>query len=75
MTGLGQRWQFDEFEARAVEAALAGRRDNVTSIDSQTAEILLYGKFENPMLGLIGLHALMLSGPQTTNSRTRSSAT
>lgn len=63
MTDLGRRWRFDEFEVRAAEAALAGLRDGVTSIDRQTAEILLYGKFENPMLGIIGLHALMLSGP------------
>ena len=63
MTSLDRRWQFDEFEVRAAEAALAGLRDGVTSIDRQTAEILLHGKFDNPMLGIIGLHALMLSGP------------
>jgi hypothetical protein len=63
MNALGHTWRFDEFEVRAAEAALAGLRDGVTSIDRQTAEILLHGKFENPMLGIIGLHALMLSGP------------
>ena len=62
MTPLSRRWQFDEYETRALEAALAGLRDGVASIDDRTAQSLLWGKFQNPMLGIVGLHCLMLAG-------------
>ena len=62
MTRLGDEWRFDDTEARAAEAALAGLRDGASSIGPDTAQLLLYGKFHNPMLGIIGLHTLLVGG-------------
>ena len=61
MTRLSQPWYPNDEEAGAVEAALAGLRDGVYSIDNRTTFRLLYSKFHNPMIGIIGLHALVLS--------------
>ncbi|WAJ34399.1 hypothetical protein OUO20_05545 [Arthrobacter sp. FX8] len=62
MTDLGSMWHPDDIEAAATEAALAGLRDGTDSIDRFTTEMLLYGKFRNPILGVLGLHTLMM-GP------------
>jgi len=60
---LGQPFQASDIETRAVDLALLGLQNGISSI-SQTLpradqRNLLDGKFLNPMLGLIGAHWLL----------------
>ncbi len=45
---------------RAAELALAGLRDGRAVLSADDLTRLLNGKFQNPMLGIIGAHALLL---------------
>jgi hypothetical protein len=62
MGPLGARWQGYEPWALAAEAALAGLRDGVPSVPADLINFLLNSKFENPMLGILGMHALLVAG-------------
>ena len=52
----------------AVEMALNGLQSNVLELPKKIERALLVGKFENPMLGLLGAHYL-LSHPDGSKSR------
>ncbi len=49
----------DDRIARIVDAALARLQSGRGTLPLDEADVLLYGKFDNPMLGLVGLHALL----------------
>jgi hypothetical protein len=56
----GQGFNPDDRTAQAVDAGLAGLQSGVNVLPREQREALLYGKFDNPMLGLIGAHLLLL---------------
>ncbi|MCG5501534.1 hypothetical protein [Ectothiorhodospira lacustris] len=56
----GQGFDPDDRAAQAVDAGLAGLRDGVDLLPRTERDMLLMGKFDNPMLGLIGAHLLLL---------------
>jgi len=58
----------DDRVDQAVDAGLAGLQNPTSTLDSETLDMLLYGKFSNPMLGLVGAHAL-LRGEKVATSR------
>jgi hypothetical protein len=49
----------DDREAQAVDSALAGLQNGTNTLLAEQRQLLLYGKFDNPMLGLIGAHVLL----------------
>jgi hypothetical protein len=51
----------DDRVAQAVDAALAGLQNGTDLLLPEQRRMLLYGKFVNPMLGLVGAHALFRS--------------
>lgn len=63
MTRLTVPWLPRDQETLAVEAALAGLREGVASVAPDLMKFLLWGKYQNPMLGILGLHALLLGPP------------
>jgi hypothetical protein len=60
MAHLGQGYHPDDRVAQAIDAGLAGLRGGIDLLPRETRQMLLSGKFENPMLGLIGAHLLLL---------------
>ena len=46
--------------AQAVDAALSGLQQGEDYLPREAMSMLLHGKFENPMLGLLGAHLLLL---------------
>jgi Animal haem peroxidase len=52
----------DDRMAQAVDAALAGLQNGTDVLPRSQRQLLLYAKFRNPMLGLVGAHALLQSG-------------
>jgi hypothetical protein len=55
---LGHGFHPDDRVAQAVDSALAGLQNGTDLLLSEERQMLLYGKFENPMLGLVGAHTL-----------------
>jgi hypothetical protein len=53
-------YPWDEYGGAAYELALWGLRDGRTVLPPDFLDVLLYGKFENPMFGILGAHALLL---------------
>jgi hypothetical protein len=61
MTGLGTAWSpFERDVGQALELALWGLREGRAVLPSDFARLLVDSKFENPMLGIIGAHSLLL---------------
>jgi hypothetical protein len=58
----------DNRVAQAVDAALSGLQNGTHTIAFSERQMLLMGKFENPMLGLIGTHLLFRSADATRNA-------
>ena len=44
---------------QAVDSALAGLQNGTNTLPPEERQMLLYGKFDNPMLGLVGAHVLL----------------
>ena len=44
---------------QAVDSALAGLQNGKNTLLPEERQMLLYGKFDNPMLGLVGAHVLL----------------
>lgn len=55
-------WEMSERAALASEVVLAGLRRGEALVGNETMDLLLHSKFGNPMLGILGAHAL-LSAP------------
>jgi hypothetical protein len=51
-----------QHEARIAELALGGLQRRKNLLSGRDLNILLFGKFENPWLGIIGAHCVMLDG-------------
>lgn len=49
----------DDRVAQAVDSALAGLQNGTNTLLAEERQLLLYGKFDNPMLGLVGAHVLL----------------
>ncbi len=62
MTRLHEAWTpWEDTQANlALEAALWGLRDGRSVVSTALVELLLHAKHDNPMLGIVGLHALLL---------------
>lgn len=64
MTELGRGWPDKDLEShevnRALEIALAGLREARSVLPPDKLLSLLEAKFRNPMLGIVGAHALLL---------------
>lgn len=64
MIRLGQPWPFEDAEIhgvnRAAELAIAALRDGRSLLGKEALLDLLHRKFENPFLGIVGAHALLL---------------
>jgi hypothetical protein len=56
----GSGFHPDDRVAQAIDAGLSGLRSGMNLLPPEERQMLLYGKFENPMLGLIGAHLLLL---------------
>ena len=58
---LMSRAGFQPFDRlpQAVDSALAGLQNGTNTLLRDERQMLLYGKFDNPMLGLIGAHVLL----------------
>jgi hypothetical protein len=60
---LGQPFQAKDIETRAIDLALLGLQNGISSVSQTLPRAdqidLLNGKFQNPMLGLIGAHWLL----------------
>ena len=63
MTGISAPWKpaFALASAQASELALAGLREHRAILPSNLLQLLLEGKFTDPMLGVVGAHSLLLS--------------
>jgi hypothetical protein len=59
MVKVGSYWNPDEEQAFASEAVLAGLRDGAVAVDDAQLRDLLHAKFVNPMLGVLGGHAVV----------------
>jgi hypothetical protein len=59
MVKIGSFWKPDEEQAFAAEAILAGLRDGDVAVDDAQLRDLLHAKFVNPMLGVLGGHAVV----------------
>ena len=59
MDHWGKGFDPDDRIADAVDMALGGLQSGTHSLPTQALNILLMGKFENPMLGLLGAHYLL----------------
>jgi hypothetical protein len=60
LAARGKGFHPDDRTAQVVDAALKGLQSGIDVLPSDEREMLLYGKFENPLLGLIGAHLLLL---------------
>jgi hypothetical protein len=49
----------DDRVAQAVDSALAGLQNGTDTLLAEDRRLLLYGKFDNPMMGLVGAHVLL----------------
>jgi hypothetical protein len=56
---MGHGFDPDDRVAQAVDAALAGLQNRTDLLLREQRRLLLYGKFDNPMLGLVGAHVLL----------------
>lgn len=56
----GKGFHPDDRTAQVVDAALRGLQSGIDVLPPDDSELLLHGKFENPLLGLIGAHLLLL---------------
>ena len=56
---MGHGFRPDDRVAQAVDAALTGLQNGTDLLRADERQMLLYGKFDNPMLGLVGAHALL----------------
>ena len=61
MCSLTSSWEYGGRLHLVLEAALAGLAEGRLDISDADLGDLLYGKFLDPMLGIIGAHALLLS--------------
>ena len=61
MSELTVSWAYGGRSHLVLEAALAGLAEGRLDISDDDLNELLYGKFLDPMLGIIGAHALLLS--------------
>ena len=55
---MGHGFRPDDRIAQAVDAALTGLQNGADLLLPDERQMLLYAKFDNPMLGLVGAHAL-----------------
>jgi hypothetical protein len=55
-------------ETTACDLALNGLQNHQDLLDKKTLDILLHGKFNNPMLGLVGAHILLQRPPTNTGN-------
>jgi hypothetical protein len=55
---MGDGFRPDDRVAQAVDAALTGLQNRTDLLQPDQRQLLLDGKFENPMLGLVGAHLL-----------------
>ena len=62
MTRPGMGFQQDSRDLRLADMARLGLAGGRKVIRQSELESLLYGKFENPMLGIYGLHLLLMRG-------------
>ena len=62
MAPLHEAWTpWEDTQANlALEAALWGLRDGRSVVSTALVDLLLHSKHDNPMLGIVGLHALLL---------------
>lgn len=62
MARLHEPWapREDTKASHALEAALWGLRDGRSVVSNALVDLLLHSKHDNPMLGIVGLHALLL---------------
>lgn len=60
LAARGKGFHPDDRTAQVVDAALRGLQSGINLLPREDAELLLHGKFENPLLGLIGAHLLLL---------------
>lgn len=59
MSSNANGFQPRDEEALAVDAALIGLQNNADLLSDDALDLLLKGKFHNPMLGLVGAHVLI----------------
>lgn len=58
---LGHGFDPNDRVSKAVDSALSGLQNGVDLLLPNERRMLLHGKFANPMLGLVGAHAMFLS--------------
>ncbi|WP_141747260.1 hypothetical protein [Streptomyces agglomeratus] len=73
MVPLKQPWSPEDAATLAVEAALTGLREGPPSIPPDLAGLLL-GSLDNPMLGILCLHTLLLDNRAKVNTLRRAIA-
>lgn len=59
LAAKGQGFNPDDRMTQALDAALSGLQSGRDLLSKELQQYLLYGKFENPMLGLLGAHLLL----------------
>ena len=52
----------DDATSQAIDAALSGLQNGTDTLPASQRQYLLYGKFDNPMLGLVGAYSLLRFG-------------
>jgi uncharacterized membrane protein YgcG len=67
MCQLYESWEYGGRLHLVLEAALAGLAEGRLDISQSDIDMLLYGKFTDPMLGIIGAHALLLGRHPRSN--------
>ncbi len=60
ITHLGHGFHPDDRLAQVIDAGLSGLRSGTDLLPESERQMMLYGKFDNPMLGLIGAHLMLL---------------